>query len=61
MTRPQKLLSFKEAAKRLGESLETIRTWIDVGLIQVHKTPSGKRSVPLELVERLLEKTKGEE
>lgn len=50
-----KTLTLGAAAKRLGESLQTIRTWIDVGLMPVVKTPAGQRKVPAEIVELLAE------
>lgn len=51
----QKTLRLGDAAKRLGESLQTIRAWIDLGLLAEVRTPAGQRKVPAEIIELLAE------
>lgn len=50
-----KTLTIGAAAKRLGEKVQTIRAWIDLGLMPEVRTPAGQRKVPAEIVELLAE------
>lgn len=48
-----RLLSIGEAAKELGVSDQTLRTWERKGLIKAVRLPSGYRRYTLEEIERL--------
>ncbi len=42
-----------DAAERLGVHENTIRNWIDQGLLDGYRTPTGRRKLRLDSVERL--------
>ena len=42
-----------EAAERLGVHENTVRNWIDQGLLDGYRTPTGRRKLRLTSVERL--------
>jgi excisionase family DNA binding protein len=42
-----------EAAVRLGVHENTVRNWIDQGLLNGYRTPTGRRKLRLDSVERL--------
>lgn len=48
------MLTVKEAAERLHVSPQTVYRWIDDGLLQVVKYPTGTVRIKDEEVERLL-------
>jgi excisionase family DNA binding protein len=46
-------LAISEAAERLGVHQNTVRNWIDQGLLNGYRTPTGRRKLRLDSVERL--------
>jgi excisionase family DNA binding protein len=46
-------LPISEAAERLGVHENTVRNWIDQGLLDGYRTPTGRRKLRLDSVERL--------
>lgn len=42
-----------DAAERLGVHKNTVRNWIDQGLLDGYRTPTGRRKLRLDGVERL--------
>lgn len=42
-----------DAAHRLGVHENTVRNWIDQGLLDGYRTPTGRRKLRLDSVERL--------
>jgi excisionase family DNA binding protein len=46
-------IPISEAARRLGVHENTVRNWIDHGLLTGYRTPTGRRKLRLESVERL--------
>lgn len=46
-------ITISEASDRLGVHENTVRNWIDRGLLHGYRTPSGRRKLRLESVERL--------
>jgi excisionase family DNA binding protein len=46
-------IPISEAADRLGVHENTVRNWIDLGLLDSYRTPTGRRKLRLESVERL--------
>ena len=48
-----KLLTMKEAKELLGVSTKTIQNWDKAGIINVVRTPGGRRRIPLSEVERI--------
>ena len=46
-------IPISEAAERLGVHENTVRNWIDQGLLDGYRTPTGRRKPRLESVERL--------
>ena len=46
-------IRISEAADRLGVHENTVRNWIDQGLLDGYRTPTGRRKLRLESVERL--------
>jgi excisionase family DNA binding protein len=46
-------IPISEAADRLGVHENTVRNWIDQGLLDGYRTPTGRRKLRLESVERL--------
>lgn len=42
-----------DAAQRLGVHENTVRNWIDQGLLNGYRTPTGRRKLRLDGVERL--------
>jgi putative resolvase len=48
-----KLLTMKEAKQLLGVSTKTIQNWDRAGIIEVVRTPGGRRRIPLSEIERL--------
>lgn len=42
-----------DAAQRLGVHENTVRNWIDHGLLDGYRTPTGRRKLRLDSVERL--------
>jgi excisionase family DNA binding protein len=42
-----------DAAQRLGVHENTVRNWIDQGLLDGYRTPTGRRKLRLDSVERL--------
>lgn len=49
---PPPTISVKTAAERLGVHENTIRNWIDRGILDGYRTPTGRRKVRLDAVER---------
>jgi excisionase family DNA binding protein len=50
---PPPTVAIKDAAVRLGVHENTIRSWVDRGLLNGYRTPTGRRKVRLDDVERL--------
>ena len=50
---PPPTVAIKDAAVRLGVHENTIRHWVDRGLLDGYRTPTGRRKVRLDDVERL--------
>jgi excisionase family DNA binding protein len=50
---PPPTVAIKDAAARLGVHENTIRSWVDRGLLDGYRTPTGRRKVRLDDVERL--------
>jgi excisionase family DNA binding protein len=50
---PPPTVAIKDAAVRLGVHENTIRNWVDRGLLDGYRTPTGRRKVRLDDVERL--------
>lgn len=46
-------IPISEAAERLGVHENTVRNWIDHGLLDGYRTPTGRRKLRLDSVERL--------
>jgi excisionase family DNA binding protein len=46
-------LPIADAAQRLGVHENTVRNWIDQGLLDGYRTPTGRRKLRLDSVERL--------
>lgn len=46
-------IAISEAAERLGVHENTVRNWIDRGLLDGYLTPTGRRKLRLDSVERL--------
>jgi excisionase family DNA binding protein len=46
-------IAISEAADRLGVHENTVRNWIDHGLLDGYRTPTGRRKLRLKSVERL--------
>lgn len=46
-------IPISEAAERLGVHENTVRNWIDQGLLDGYRTPTGRRKLRLNSVERL--------
>jgi excisionase family DNA binding protein len=46
-------IPISEAAERLGVHENTVRNWIDQGLLGGYRTPTGRRKLRLDSVERL--------
>ncbi|TMJ98044.1 MAG: MerR family DNA-binding transcriptional regulator [Actinobacteria bacterium] len=49
----RQLVPAREAAARLGVSLDTIRRWDRAGRIRTERDPANRRLVPVEEIERL--------
>jgi excisionase family DNA binding protein len=47
------VIPIRSAAHRLGVHENTIRNWIERGIIRCRRLPSGVRRIPLDEVERL--------
>jgi excisionase family DNA binding protein len=45
--------SMSEAARVFGVTTQTIRNWVDKGLLTAHITPAGTRRVPRSVLERV--------
>jgi Helix-turn-helix domain len=52
-TQAPKTIPISAAADRLGVHENTVRNWIDRGLLDGYLTPTGRRKLRLESVERL--------
>ena len=50
---PPPTVAIKDAAVRLGVHENTIRNWVDRGLLDGYRTPTGRRKLRLDDVERL--------
>jgi excisionase family DNA binding protein len=50
---PPPTVAIKDAAVRLGVHENTIRSWVDRGLLNGYRTPTGRRKIRLDDVERL--------
>jgi excisionase family DNA binding protein len=50
---PPPTLPIKDVAARLGVHENTVRNWVDRGLLDGYRTPTGRRKVRLDDVERL--------
>ena len=50
---PPPTVAIKDAAVRLGVHENTIRSWVDRGLLDGYRTPTGRRKIRLDDVERL--------
>ena len=50
---PERMLSLKEAAERLGVHPATLRRWADRGDVEVRLTAGGHRRFPLSEIERV--------
>jgi len=50
---PRQLLSARDAAERLGISLDTLRRWDREGRIRTRRDAANRRLVPLSEIERL--------
>ena len=50
---PPPTVAIKDAAVRLGVHENTIRSWVDRGLLNGYRTPTGPRKIRLDDVERL--------
>jgi putative resolvase len=48
-----KLLTISQAAARIGVHQNTLRTWVDKGLVPATRLPSGYRRFSLEQVEAI--------
>ena len=48
------LLTPAEAARMLGVSRETVRRYVDLGLVAGHKTPGGQRRIQRTSVEAVI-------
>ena len=48
-----KLLTVKEAAKRLGVHYQTLRVWADTGKVPVVRLPSGYRRFEPAVIDRV--------
>src|SRR3954471_527789 len=48
-----KLMIMKEAKELLGVSTKTIQNWDKAGIINVVRTPGGRRRIPLSEIERI--------
>jgi putative resolvase len=48
-----KLMTMKEAKELLGVSTKTIQNWDKAGIINVVRTPGGRRRIPLSEIERI--------
>ncbi len=46
-------MTMKEAKELLGVSTKTIQNWDKAGIINVVRTPGGRRRIPLSEVERI--------
>lgn len=46
-------IPIREAAERLGVHENTVRNWADRGVLKAFKTPTGRRKVVMDDVERL--------
>jgi excisionase family DNA binding protein len=46
-------IPISDAADRLGVHENTVRNWIDQGLLDGYRTPTGRRKLRLESVQRL--------
>jgi len=46
-------IPISEAAERLGVHENTVRNWIDQGLLEGYRTPTGRRKLRVGSVERL--------
>jgi excisionase family DNA binding protein len=46
-------IPISDAAERLGVHENTVRNWIDQGLLDGYRTPTGRRKLRLDSVERL--------
>jgi excisionase family DNA binding protein len=46
-------IPISDAADRLGVHENTVRNWMDQGLLDGYRTPTGRRKLRLESVERL--------
>jgi excisionase family DNA binding protein len=46
-------IPISDAAERLGVHENTVRNWIDQGLLDAYRTPTGRRKLRLDSVERL--------
>lgn len=46
-------IAIKDVAERLGVHENTVRNWVDRGVLEAYKTPTGRRKVVLSGVERL--------
>ena len=49
----KKLMTMKEAKELLGVSTKTIQNWDKAGIINVVRTPGGRRRIPLSEIERI--------
>jgi excisionase family DNA binding protein len=50
---PPPTIAIKDAAVRLGVHENTIRSWVDRGLLDGYRTPTGRRKIRVDEVERL--------
>ncbi|MFZ4552859.1 MAG: excisionase family DNA-binding protein [Aquabacterium sp.] len=48
-----RMMTTREAAKRLGVSLRTVQLWVEADILPAAKTPGGHRRIPLTAVEAL--------
>jgi excisionase family DNA binding protein len=50
---PPRTVAIKDAAVRLGVHENTVRNWVDRGLLNGYRTPTGGRKIQFDVVERL--------
>ena len=55
------LFSTSNAAKLLGVHAQTIRAWDRAGLLEIIRTPSNQRRIPMSEIERLRKERGGED
>lgn len=50
---PEKFLSTREAAARLGMALSTVQAWVETGVLPAWKTAGGHRRIPEDAIESI--------